>query len=306
MENKEFDTNKIELPMKVNNLDENIMEEQAKLEKKLEKSEETNRKYRIIILILILLLLISIAGNIYQYRKSVEECISSEKMNNENQSEEKKPTCSCNCLKDNLTEETPEEDGPEDDTPSNENPKEDIPEDDTPSNEDPKEDIPEDIKPIPDPNPEPEPDIDPQPDTPTPPVSKGLNVEFGKYSIVNGSVKGEVTISEDKLTLYHNETLRIPGEYFEFLIEVRNTGNIDAKLDEFILSEFDSLQKKYLNYTVKYSNGNELKRGDILLSGDVQTLRIRIDIEKDNISKEDLPKENQSIDSSLTLNYIEK
>ena len=69
------------------------------------------------------------------------------------------------------------------------------------------------------------------------------------YTEFQGSVVGTTNIGQTTLTSSFN--LEDPGDYYEFSIDVENTGNIDALLNSITISVD---QNDYLDVTVKYGN----------------------------------------------------
>ena len=47
-------------------------------------------------------------------------------------------------------------------------------------------------------------------------------------------------------------TLNMPGDFYEFTIEVENTGDFDALLDSITISSLSDAQAKYLSHKVTY------------------------------------------------------
>lgn len=110
---------------------------------------------------------------------------------------------------------------------------------------------------------------------------------------------------EGKENVNFDCNLKVPGDYFEFTVDMINESNKDAKVEFVNMTKLNEEQKRYLVYTVTYENGEEIKAGDILKSNDKKTLKIKVEFKYD-ITEEDLPKEKQNIDLTFDINMVEK
>ena len=81
------------------------------------------------------------------------------------------------------------------------------------------------------------------------------NVQFdtGTYNEGSGSVSvaaADRTIGTTAISF--NVTLEKPGDFYEFTIDVKNTGTFNAELKSVSLTNIPSPQSNYLRYTVSY------------------------------------------------------
>ena len=90
------------------------------------------------------------------------------------------------------------------------------------------------------------------------------NIEFQNLKVVTGSVNAvrPATILDSKTDIVYSVRLNNPGEFYGFIVDVVNTGSMDAKLYDIISTKLNSAQLRYLNYSV-----------DILI---IQRLRLMI------------------------------
>ena len=65
------------------------------------------------------------------------------------------------------------------------------------------------------------------------------------------------------------------------------------------------IQKKYLDYTIKYLNDEEIKVGDIFNAGETKTAKVKVEYLK-NINSEDLPTSDEDIKYSFNIIMVEK
>ena len=134
------------------------------------------------------------------------------------------------------------------------------------------------------------------------------NIYFDNVQVKTGSITPvqEPTINtNDKTKVSFNVSFNLPGDYYEFDIDVVNAGSLDAMLDTFnILPVLTETQAKYFEYKVKYSNGAELSSKDLLEADSTQTLNVKLSLRKD-ISNDDLLTSNYTFSPSIELNYIQ-
>lgn len=132
------------------------------------------------------------------------------------------------------------------------------------------------------------------------------DVHFENLVVKNSSVtdSSSAFIDSNKTTVHFTSLLAIPGDYFEFCVDVVNKGNIDAKLSSVIRTGLSDAEKRYLNYFVSYSDGTSIEDGDTLASGESRSVKVRVEFFRD-ITADDLPKENDSIELSFSLNYVQ-
>ena len=135
------------------------------------------------------------------------------------------------------------------------------------------------------------------------------NIYFNNVRVTTGSVslrEGDLypTISQDKLTVNFHTTLAKPGDFYEFTVDVKNAGTLDAQIDTIINNNLTIQQKKYLDFIIEYANGDPLKQGYILLANQTKTYRVRVEYKR-NITTDDLPTEIQNIDISFSCTYTQ-
>ena len=91
-------------------------------------------------------------------------------------------------------------------------------------------------------------------------------------------------------------SLDTPGQFYEYTVDVKNDGSIDAMIGTLSNSTLTTDQAKYLDYTVTYSDGATIEQYDKLEAGHTETLRVRVEFKVD-------PEELPSSASAVTLNY---
>lgn len=138
-------------------------------------------------------------------------------------------------------------------------------------------------------------------------ISKNTwNVHFDNILVKEGSIPdGHVTITNDESTIINFQVpLQKPGDFYEFSVDVVNSGTIDAKIGSIINTGLTEDQKKYLDYTVFYENGSQIKENDLLKSNKDSKIVIKVKY-RDDITESNLPTEDQNINLTFNINYIQ-
>ncbi len=102
----------------------------------------------------------------------------------------------------------------------------------------------------------------------------------------------------------------MPGDFYEFTVDVENTGSIDAMLES-VSSKLGNTEittgtlPTYLEYSVAYSNGTPITAKQQLNSGDTETIKVRLAFKTD-IEVTDLPGTAQTLNLNLQMSYVQK
>lgn len=79
--------------------------------------------------------------------------------------------------------------------------------------------------------------------------------EEDSFSATTGSVEvnpGDDGLVLGNLSMSYNVTLNKPGDFYEFTINIKNSGTFNATLTGITMSALTETQKKYLTYEVTY------------------------------------------------------
>ena len=162
--------------------------------------------------------------------------------------------------------------------------------------------------PTPTPTPDPEPTPTPEPDVPVIiPDDMNWRIIFDNIIVKSGSVRAitDAHILSSKTEIGYEIVLKEPGEYYNFSVDIRNEGNIDAKVYESIKSGINEVQSKYLIYEVTYDDGTPVKVDDVLKKESSRKINVLVKF-KDEVNQNDLPKQNQYLDLIYKVTFIEK
>lgn len=113
------------------------------------------------------------------------------------------------------------------------------------------------------------------------------------------------TISATDPTLINfSAQLDKPGDHYSFTVDVVNNGTIKALIDSIVMNP-DVSDKKYLTYTVTYSDGTAISKNDVLNpSGDKKTIKVVMRYEECEWNT-DYPAELTPLDIEFRVNYIQ-
>ena len=139
-------------------------------------------------------------------------------------------------------------------------------------------------------------------------ISKNTwNVHFENIMIRNGSITASVepaiinntTISNFELTLDK------PGDFYEFTVDVKNSGTIDAMIDSVVKTpNLTDTQKKYIDYIVEYQNGEDILKNQLVKANELVRIKVRVAY-KNDLSSSDLPSSAEILTLGLDINYVQ-
>ena len=137
------------------------------------------------------------------------------------------------------------------------------------------------------------------------------DVHFENVQVTSGSVttvEQAPTINTDLISINYAITLNEPGDFYEFTVDVKNGGTIDAMI-ETVTSTINGVSPGelpiYLKYSVTYSDGIEIQNNHMLNAGEKETYKIRLEYNS-NINPEDLPETDESYIISFKPDFIQK
>ena len=138
--------------------------------------------------------------------------------------------------------------------------------------------------------------------------SNTWNVYWDNVQVTTGSVSATTpTIDTNKTTVTFSAHLSKPGDFYEFTVDAVNDGTIDAMIENInttINGNPLSNLPNYLVFSLTYSDGEEIKNNDYLLSEERETYKVKIEYNTD-ISPEDLPSSNETNTIIISSDYIQ-
>ena len=138
-------------------------------------------------------------------------------------------------------------------------------------------------------------------------ASSSWSVYFTNVEVRTGSVTATTvptTTGTSTTTLTWAVSMDTPGQFYEYTVDVKNDGSIDAMIGTLSNTSLTTNQAKYLDYTVTYSDGAVIEQYDKLDSGETVKLKVRLKYKTD-LNPEDLPGEGANIALTYTSNYVQ-
>lgn len=133
------------------------------------------------------------------------------------------------------------------------------------------------------------------------------DVHFENLQKNEGNVTAttEAAIDENKMTIDYTVDLAEPGDFYEFTVDVKNGGTLDAKLSDLpTMTGVSTEQDVYVNYTATYADGTPVKAGDVLAKKESKTIKVRVEYDR-TITADQLPEAEQSLALAYSMNYIQ-
>ena len=136
-------------------------------------------------------------------------------------------------------------------------------------------------------------------------VASSWDIYLDNVEVNSNSVSTNVPVISGSSTLTFDVDLNIPGDFYEFKVDVVNDGSIDAMIDSVIKTpELTSEQAKYIKYEVSYANGESISSNQTLEKGTSTPIKVRVEYRKDLVAS-DLPSSATELSLKLTLVYVQ-
>ena len=136
-------------------------------------------------------------------------------------------------------------------------------------------------------------------------VASTWDIHLNNIKVTSGSVSGTTPSITTPTTASFSTTLNMPGDFYEFTIDVVNNGTIDAMIDSVIKEPtLTTNQAKYLNYIIEYQNGESINTKQLVSKESFVRLKVRVEFRKDIIAS-DLPTTSETLNLAFTVNYIQ-
>ena len=136
-------------------------------------------------------------------------------------------------------------------------------------------------------------------------VASNWDIYLENPRVISESATTDVPTIVGNNTLKFNTTLNMPGDFYEFTVDVVNDGSIDAMIENVIKTpELTDEQAKYLKYEVNYKNGESITTKQTLYKNTTMPIKVRVEYRRD-INASDLPTSQTKLDLALTLEYVQ-
>ena len=135
--------------------------------------------------------------------------------------------------------------------------------------------------------------------------SADWDVHLANPKVTNGSVTTTVPTLATGKSLTFSTTLNMPGDFYEFTVDVVNSGSIDAMIEKVIKTpELTVEQAKFLKYEVSYANGESVANKQAIAAGVTMPIKVRVEYRNDLVAS-DLPTGQVQLTLGLVLDYIQ-
>ena len=136
-------------------------------------------------------------------------------------------------------------------------------------------------------------------------TSADWDVHLANPIVKNGSVTTTVPTLITGKSLTFSTTLNMPGDFYEFTVDVVNSGSIDAMIEKVTKTpELTVDQAKFLKYEVSYANGESIANKQAIAAGVTMPIKVRVEYRNDLVAS-DLPTGQVQLTLGLVLDYIQ-
>ena len=133
------------------------------------------------------------------------------------------------------------------------------------------------------------------------------DLHFDNVKVTSGSVSSDEApvINNGNLSVNFNFMLNLPGDFYEFTIDVVNRGSIDAMIDSIEKTpNLTDEQKKYMSYIIEYENSEQISVNQLVKAGEEVKLKVRVEYRSD-VSEADLPTSNITTNLGCSVTFVQ-
>ena len=133
------------------------------------------------------------------------------------------------------------------------------------------------------------------------------NIYFDNVKVKEGSVTANTPVIDTttKSTVNFNVMLNLPGDFYEFTVDVVNSGTIDAMIKSITKTpNLTATQAKYINYIIEYQNGEQITLKQLVKANEAVRLKVRVEYKTD-LTENDLPTTTETLNLGFAVNYVQ-
>ena len=138
--------------------------------------------------------------------------------------------------------------------------------------------------------------------------SNNWNIYFDNLQVSTGSVEAEeLAIDASNTTVSFSVNLKKPGDYYEFIVDAKNDGTIDAMINDFTSTLNNTpitTLPDYIEYKVTYIDEMEIQTKHKLESNKKDSFLVRVAFKKD-IDDTQLLENATTLNFNFSMNYIQ-
>ena len=136
--------------------------------------------------------------------------------------------------------------------------------------------------------------------------SSRWNVYWDNVEVMSESVEAEIPSIVNQTTVNFNILLSNPGDFYEFTVDAKNDGTVDAMIENITKTINNTTTiPNYLKYEVTYADGADILPNHILEANSFEKVKVRVEYNRD-IDPEDLPTSPEILNISFEINYIQE
>ena len=133
------------------------------------------------------------------------------------------------------------------------------------------------------------------------------DIHFENLQVSTGSVTATTppTVNGTNPSIGFSFQLDLPGDFYEFTVDVVNEGSIDAMIDSINKTPaLTDIQAKYLNYIIEYQNGVQITTKQLVKAGEFVRLKVLVEYRTD-LNEEDLPTITETLNLGFSVNFVQ-
>ena len=135
-------------------------------------------------------------------------------------------------------------------------------------------------------------------------VGSNWNIHFIN-PILNSKSVTKTIPSYTSDTVTFSTTLKVPGDFYEFTIDVVNDGTINAIIDKIEkIGGLTDTQAKYLDFVITYDSGELVETNYVLRTGTFARIKVRVSFKTD-VSAADLPSTSVTINLGFKAYFLQ-
>lgn len=129
-----------------------------------------------------------------------------------------------------------------------------------------------------------------------------LNMYFENIKLDEESVTDDIpTIDDDGYTIEFKTSLKSPGDYYQFNVDLVNNGTKDSQVAEIKITGIEEDDEKYINTFIEKIDGTQLSVDDVFESNTSSPLVIGV--EYADIELEDIPEEAIELNIQIEVEF---
>ena len=135
------------------------------------------------------------------------------------------------------------------------------------------------------------------------------NIHFENPTKTGGvSATKEVALKEnDNTTVEYQVKLTNPGDYYEFTVDAKNDGTIDAMITNISNKIYENnveVNPTYLESTITYADGKTIEHNHLLAAGKKETYKVKVAY-KTGLYADQLPDSEKTYNYRFTVTYMQ-